>query len=96
MEVKDSAIVLHFDHLGGGLVNGSRGFAIAGEDGKFVWANSKVAGDTVVVSSPKVEHPVAARYAWSNNPDDANLYNKAGLPAVPFRTDEKGAEEEGK
>ena len=89
MEVKDGSIVLRFDHLGGGLVNGSRGFAIAGEDGKFVWANSKVAGNTVVVSSPKVEHPVAVRYAWSNNPDEANLYNKAGLPAVPFRTDEK-------
>jgi sialate O-acetylesterase len=89
MDVKDNSIVVHFDHLGGGLANGSRGFAIAGEDGKFVWANSKVVGDTVVVSSPKVEHPVAVRYAWSNNPDEANLYNKAGLPAVPFRTDEK-------
>jgi sialate O-acetylesterase len=89
MEVKDMSIVLHFDHLGGGLVNGSRGFAIAGEDGKFVWANSKIVGNTVVVSSPKVEHPAAVRYAWANNPDEANLYNKAGLPAVPFRTDDK-------
>jgi sialate O-acetylesterase len=93
MEVKDDSIVLHFDHLGGGLAGGSRGFAVAGEDGKFVWANSKVVGDTVVVSSPKVEHPVAVRYAWSNNPDEANLYNKAGLPAVPFSTNEKKAEQ---
>jgi sialate O-acetylesterase len=89
MEVIDKSIVLHFDHLGGGLVNGSSGFSIAGEDGKFVRANSKVVADTVVVSSPKVENPVAVRYAWANNPDEANLYNKAGLPALPFRTDEK-------
>jgi sialate O-acetylesterase len=87
MEIEDGKAVLHFTHLGGGLVNGSAGFAIAGEDGKFVRANSKVVGETVVVSSPKVEHPAAVRYAWANNPDDANLYNKAGLPAVPFRTD---------
>ena len=96
MEVKDDSIVLHFDHLGGGLMNGSRGFAIAGEDGKFVWANSKVVGNTIVVSSSKVEHPVAVRYAWSNNPDEANLYNKAGLPAVPFRPDNQKTEEKGK
>ena len=64
----------------------AKGFAIAGADKKFVWADAKVVGDTVVVSSPQVKTPVAVRYAWANNPD-CNLVNKAGLPASPFRTD---------
>ncbi|HPD15291.1 MAG TPA: sialate O-acetylesterase [Planctomycetota bacterium] len=64
-----------------------QGFAIAGEDLKFVWAEARIDGETVVVSSPKVEKPVAVRYAWGNNPI-CNLYNKADLPACPFRTDE--------
>jgi len=63
------------------------GFAIAGEDKKFVWADAKIEGDSVVVSSDKVAKPVAVRYAWENNPI-CNLYNKDGLPAVPFRTDD--------
>ncbi|NNE90484.1 MAG: 9-O-acetylesterase, partial [Verrucomicrobiales bacterium] len=63
-------------------------FAIAGEDKKFHWADAKIEGDTVVVSSPNVPAPVAVRYAYAHNPEGANLYNKAGLPAVPFRTDE--------
>lgn len=62
------------------------GFAIAGEDQKFVWAEAKIDGDSVVVSAPGIEKPVAVRYAWGNNPV-CNLYNKAGLPACPFRTD---------
>jgi len=62
------------------------GFAIAGKDMKFVWAEARIDGDTVVVSSPKVPKPYAVRYAWDNNPV-CNLYNKAGLPACPFRTD---------
>ena len=65
----------------------SKGFAIAGEDKKFVWADAKIDGDTVVVCSEKVAEPVAVRYAWADNPD-CNLYNKAGLPASPFRTDD--------
>lgn len=85
-----SAIKLAFDHLGGGLeAKGDKltGFAIAGEDKKFVWADAKIVGNTVVVSSPQVPHPVAVRYAWHINPV-CNLYNKAGLPASPFRTDD--------
>jgi len=63
------------------------GFAIAGEDRKFVWADARIEGNTVVVSSPQVSAPVAVRYAWDNNPTTANLYGRDGLPAVPFRTD---------
>jgi sialate O-acetylesterase len=64
-----------------------RGFALAGADRKFVWAEASVAGEAIVVSHPAVAQPVAVRYAWSVNPE-CNLYNKAGLPASPFRTDD--------
>lgn len=91
MTVVGSAIWLTFDHLGGGLVAGDgaplTGFAIAGEDRVFVWAEARIEGETVVVSSPRVAHPVAVRYAWANNPA-CNLANRVGLPAVPFRTDD--------
>ena len=63
----------------------AQGFAIAGEDKRFVWADAKIEGDTVVVSSPQVEKPVAVRYGWADNPV-ANLYNRSGLPTTPFRT----------
>jgi len=63
------------------------GFAIAGEDKKFVWAEAKIDGDTVVVSSDQVTAPVAVRYAWADNPE-CNLSNSTGIPASPFRTDE--------
>ena len=73
---------------GGGSAGGFvGGFAIAGEDKRFVWAEARVVGQTVRVWSPTVSRPVAIRYAWANNPDRANLYNSAGLPAAPFRTD---------
>lgn len=62
------------------------GFAICGEDKKWVWADAKIDGNDVVVWSDKVSNPVAVRYAWSENPI-VNLYNGAGLPACPFRTD---------
>jgi len=64
-----------------------KGFAIAGEDHHFVWADARIDGDTVVVSSPQVAKPVAVRYGWADNPV-VNLYNEAGLPASPFRTDD--------
>ena len=84
------AIRLSFDHVGGGLVaknDALTGFAIAGEDKKFVWAEAKIVGNSVVVSSVQVPHPVAVRYAWHTNPENS-LYNKAGLPASSFRTDD--------
>lgn len=67
-----------------------KGFAAAGEDRKFVWADAEIDGDHVLVSSPEVKQPVAVRYAWADNPE-ANLVNAAGLPASPFRTDDWSA-----
>ena len=65
-----------------------KGFAVAGADKRWVWANARIDGDTVVVSAEGVETPVAVRYAHRANPmGDCNLYNRAGLPASPFRTD---------
>ena len=91
MSVQGNKIVLSFDHIGGGLTSrGSDeliGFAIAGDDKKFVWADARIVGDKVEVSSPDVSEPVAVRYAWASNPK-FSLYNKEGLPASPFRTDE--------
>ncbi len=98
MQVDGNKIRLSFTHIDSGLeVKGSaslKGFTIAGADKKFVWAGAKIDGNTVIVSSPKVKNPVAVRYAWASNPI-CNLYNKAGLPASPFRTDSwKGITEE--
>ncbi len=89
-ELEGNKIRLYFDHVDGGLIakgDELRGFAIAGEDRRFVWAKARIEGDTVVVWSEEVEKPVAVRYGWADNPD-CNLYNKAGLPASPFRTDD--------
>ncbi|HYD53068.1 MAG TPA: sialate O-acetylesterase [Gemmatimonadaceae bacterium] len=90
--VERSNVVLEFDHVGGGLVaRGGEGrlggFAIAGADGRFVWADARIEGSRVIVSSPRVPTPVAVRYAWANNASTANLFNREGLPAAPFRTD---------
>jgi len=91
MKVDGGSIILSFDHVGGGIVAKGdetlKGFSIAGADHKFVWADAKIDGDTVVVSSDKVPEPAAARYAWADNPV-CNFYNKEDLPASPFRTDE--------
>jgi hypothetical protein len=62
------------------------GFAIRGADGQWAWADAKIDGDTVLVWSDKITAPTAVRYAWADNPT-CNLYNAAGLPASPFRTD---------
>jgi sialate O-acetylesterase len=62
-------------------------FAIAGVNKKFVWAKARIDGDKIVVWNDAVPDPVYVRYAWADNPDGANLYNKEGLPASPFRTD---------
>ncbi|MFH1268703.1 MAG: sialate O-acetylesterase [Planctomycetota bacterium] len=90
MEVREGKAILSFDHLGGGLVaKGGEltGFTICGEDRKFVNARATIAGDTVVVSSPDVPQPVAVRFGWADFPV-VNLWNKADLPASPFRTDD--------
>jgi sialate O-acetylesterase len=89
MEVRGNSAILHFDSVGGGLVakgESLKGFAIAGADHKFVWADAKIEGYTIVVSSDKIAEPMAVRYGWADNPV-CNLYNKEGLPASPFRTD---------
>jgi sialate O-acetylesterase len=90
MKVKGSQAVLSFDHADGGLLN-KHGqpltwFTVAGADGKFVPAEAVITNGAVMVSSPEVATPVAVRFAWSEiaQPD---LFNGAGLPAVPFRTD---------
>lgn len=88
--VVGSAIRIRFSHTTDGLRargRGLSGFAIAGADKNFVWARAVIVGDVVVVSSDRVKSPVAARYAWSDDPIGANLYNGLGLPASPFRTD---------
>ncbi len=83
---------LSFTHTDGGLVvKGDKleEFSVCGEDRKWHWADANTEGETVVVSSSEVPHPIAARYAWQANPK-ATLFNGAGLPAIPFRTDDAG------
>lgn len=87
---KSGRMVLHFAHTEGGLVaKGGKlgGFSIAGDDRKWYWADARIKGNTVIVSSPSVPHPTEVRYAWQSNPE-ATLFNGAGLPAGPFRTDD--------
>ncbi|HBC87691.1 MAG TPA: sialate O-acetylesterase [Lentisphaeria bacterium] len=90
-KVVDGKIVVTFSHADGGLVAQGggelKGFAIAGADMKWVWGRATIDGKTVIVSSPEVKEPVAVRYAWALNPASSNLFNGAGLPATPFRTD---------
>jgi sialate O-acetylesterase len=89
MEIKNGKAKIYFNHIGTGLmVKGDilKGFAICGEDKKFVWANAKIEGDTVLVWSEKIKNPTAVCYNWADW-IDGNLYNKENLPASPFRTD---------
>jgi sialate O-acetylesterase len=84
------SIRIHFDHADGGLVvKGDKlaEFSVAGDDRKWYWADARIEGNTIVVSSPSVPNPREVRYAWQSNPV-ATLFNGAGLPAVPFRTDD--------
>jgi sialate O-acetylesterase len=84
-----NGVRLHFAHTDGGLVvKGDKlgEFSVAGEDHKWYWADAKIEGNTIVVSSPSVPNPKEVRYAWQSNPA-ATLFNGAGLPAGPFRTD---------
>ncbi|MBM4089598.1 MAG: sialate O-acetylesterase [Planctomycetes bacterium] len=102
-QVEGNAIRVSFDHVGGGLMVGRKEglqptqevaggelkrFAIAGADKVWQWADATIDGNTVVVKSDAVPNPVAVRYAYSMNPEGANLYNKEGFPASPFRTDD--------
>jgi len=103
MKVEGRKVSITFDSVGSGLMVGEKSgteptrevkggkfkrFAIAGQARKWVWADAAIDGNTVVVSSPDVPSPVAVRYAFSINPEGCNLYNKEGLPASPFRTDD--------
>jgi sialate O-acetylesterase len=92
MKQKDNAIIIRFNNTGSGLITKDgqplKYFAIAGEDKKFVWAEAVIKGNTIEVSSPAVSKPVAVRYAWADNPESVNFFNKEGLPASPFRTDD--------
>jgi len=89
MKVEGNKVILTFTNTGSGLTAKGDGelkyFAIAGTDRKFVWAKAKIEGDNVVVWNDQVPNPVAVRYAWADNPEGANLYNKEGLPASPFK-----------
>ena len=102
MKIEDGKARLSFDFTGSGLMVASKEgrsaaveektgklkrFAIAGADKKWFWAEAVIDQNTLVVSSPDVKAPVAVRYAFAMNPDGANLYNREGLPASPFRTD---------
>jgi sialate O-acetylesterase len=90
MQVEGNKIRLTFTHIGRGLVakgGALQAFAIAGKDRKFVWAEATIEGNTVIVWSKGIKSPKAVRYAWADNPDNANLYNQEGFPAAPFRTD---------
>ncbi len=89
MKIEGNTIRVMFTHAKGLLAKGGplKTFTIAGEDKKFYWADAKINGAAVVVSSPQVPNPVTVRYAWADNPEGCNLYNAAGLPASPFRTD---------
>lgn len=90
-EVRDGQIIVTFATHGSGLTVRNKygyveGFAVAGADRRFVWAKAFLRDGRVVVCSDRVKEPVAVRFAWGDNPD-VNLYNTAGLPATPFRTD---------
>ena len=102
MKIDGSQARLIFDHTGDGLMVGKKKglaptqevrdgtlghFSIAGADKKWHPARARIQGKEVIASSPQVQTPVAVRYAFSQNPEGANLYNKEGLPASPFRTD---------
>jgi len=102
-KIKKRKIEIKFDHVGSGLMIGKKEllnetipqntplqrFQIAGEDRDWKWANAKIiAKNKIVVSHPEVPNPIVVRYAWSENPEGANLYNKEGLPASVFTTED--------
>ncbi len=90
-KTEGNKIEITFTSTGGGLVAKGSGdlsqFAIADQTGKYVWANAIIKDNKVIVWSDEIEHPLYVRYAWADNPEGANLYNKKGLPGSPFTTD---------
>ena len=92
MEKKDNKLILSFTDVGTGLLakdnSTLKGFAIAGSDGNFVWANANIEGDKIVVWNDDISSPAKVRYAWADNPE-GNLYNKENLPASPFESNLK-------
>ncbi len=110
-KVQGATMVISFDNVGSGLMVGKKdgltpakevedgelkGFAIKGDDGKWYWADAKIVGPTVVVSSKDVTKPAAVRFAFTTNRSHCNFYNKEGLPAVGFRTDTEWTPKGGK
>jgi sialate O-acetylesterase len=92
VKFENNKAILSFDNIGSGLKANDKygylkGFEIAGEDKKFYYAQAQIVDNKVVVYQTSVAKPVAVRYAWSDAPVDANLFNQEGLPASPFRTD---------
>lgn len=93
MEAEGDRVKITFQNIGSGLIAKGKygylkGFTIAGEDRQWHYARAEITGrNEVTVYHPDVDTPVAVRYGWSDNPDQANLYNVEGLPAAPFRTD---------
>ncbi len=89
-KIKGNQVILDFKNTGKGLLAKGgplKQFAVAGADKKFYWAEAVIVGRQIIVTCKQVPKPVAVRYAWANSPVDANLYNKDGFPASPFRTD---------
>lgn len=90
--IEGDSIIIKFSNSDGELITKDkygyvRGFAVAGEDKKFHWAKAYIRNNMVIVYCNEVSNPVAVRYLWSDNPGAPDLYNNAGLPASPFRTD---------
>jgi sialate O-acetylesterase len=87
--IEGNKVIISFTNTGSGLITNDGGalseFAVAGADKKFVWAKAKIEGDKVMVWNETITQPVYVRYAWADNPVNANLYNKEGLPASPFQ-----------
>jgi len=86
-KTRGNKIIISFESTGSGLMARGgelKGFAVSSADGKFIWAKANIEKDHVVVWSDEILNPVTVRYAWADNPDGANLYNKEGLPAAPF------------
>jgi sialate O-acetylesterase len=92
MKIEGNTIRLTFTEMGSGLMAKDKygyvkGFEVAGSDQKFKYAKAWIDGNDILVLTEGVSNPTAVRYAWADNPEDANLYNKEGFPASPFRTD---------